>query len=287
MKIIKKNKGDKTYFYLKHSFRKKGDIINKEKYLGKEIPANISLIVKEFREEFNSGLNEKLLLIKKHFQAEWTKIPQSSKEKELKEIAIAFTYNTNALEGSTITLEETREILEEKIAPNRFLRDIKETEAHNNVFLEMLKKKEKISVPLLIDWHQKIFGETKSDISGKFREHLVRVGSYLAPDWQEVEKMMKNIIAFISKEQKNMNPVELSARVHYRFEKIHPFADGNGRIGRLLINYMLWHSSYPMLIIEDKRKKSYYKALTREEEKFVRYFIRRYLAVHERRYLRK
>ena len=283
MKIVKKKMGKNEFFYLKHSYRKKGKMINLEKYLGKQIPQNIDEIIKELKKQASLDLNKKPSAIKKNFQTEWAKVPESAKEKELEEIAIAFTYNTNAIEGSTITLEETRGIIEDKIAPNKPLRDIKETEVHNKIFLEMLKKKDKITKDLLLNWHQKIFGETKSDISGKFREHLVRIGPHLAPDWQDVEKMMKELIAFISKNQKSMNAVELSARVHYKFEKIHPFADGNGRVGRLLMNYMLWHAGYPMLIIEDKKKKSYYKALTRGEDKFVQYFIRRYLAVHKKR----
>ena len=147
----------------------------------------------------------------------------------------------------------------------------------------MLSKKEKITTNLLLDWHEEIFGMTKSDIAGKFRDYLVRVGPYLSPDWQEVKKMMNELIDFI-RNNKKMNPVELSARAHYQFEKIHPFGDGNGRIGRLLMNHILWHKGYPMLIIEYKKRKSYYKALQKEEEVFISYFIKRYLAVHKKRY---
>jgi Fic family protein len=75
----------------------------------------------------------------------------------------------------------------------------------------------------------------------------------------------------------------VAARAHYMFEKIHPFGDGNGRVGRLLMNYILWKNGYPMLIIEHKNRKSYYKALQRTEEGFVNYFIRRYLAVNKNR----
>lgn len=284
MKIITRKKGDKNYFYLKHSFRKGKKVITKEKYLGTKMPSDAGNIILNFKKEFQDNINKKLEAIKKHFQSEWKRLPESVKEKELEEIAIAFTYNTNAIEGSTITLEEAREIIHDKIAPNKPLRDVKETEAHSKVFLQMLKKNERITGELLLQLHKDIFKETKSDIAGRYRDYLVRVGSYLAPDWQEVQKMMDELIVFVSKNKK-VNPVELAARAHYKFEKIHPFGDGNGRIGRLLMNYILWRSEYPMLIIEYKKRRSYYKALQKNEETFVQYFIRRYLAVHKKRIL--
>ncbi|MDO8459696.1 MAG: Fic family protein [Nanoarchaeota archaeon] len=278
--IKKKVRGKKEYYYLEQSIRDGRRIIKKEVYLGTEIPYDIDSIKAKFEKELKLPLYEKLDKIKKNFQAEWKKLPKSARERELDEIAIAFTYNTNALEGSTITLEETREILQDKIAPNKPLRDIKETEAHAKIFLEMLQKKENISNELILEWHKKIFGQTKQDIAGKYREYLVHVGSYYPPDWQDIEKMMGELIVFINKNKK-MNSVELSARAHYKFEKTHPFGDGNGRIGRLLMNYILWYDNYPMLIIEYKKRRSYYKALQKDEEGFVSYFIRRYLAVHK------
>ncbi len=284
MRIITRKKGNKKYFYLQHSLRKGKKVITKEKYLGIEMPVNINEIISEFRGEVQNDVNKKLVIIKEHFQSEWKRIPESVKEKELEEISIAFTYNTNAIEGSAITLEEAREIIHDKISPNKPLRDVRETEGHSKVFLRMLKKSERITKELLLAWHKDIFDETKPDIVGKFRDYLVRVGPHLAPDWQDVENLMKNLVEFINKNKK-MNPVELAGRTHYQFEKIHPFGDGNGRIGRLLMNFILWHKGYPMLIIEYKKRKSYYKALQKDEDHFVSYFLRRYLVVHKKRYL--
>ena len=282
MRIIKRKKGNEEYFYLQHSVRSGKKIITKEKYLGKEIPKNVDEIKSDFMKKFENNLYKKLERVKINFQEEWKKLPESIKEKEKEEIAIAFTYNTNAIEGSTITLNETREIIHDKIAPNKPLRDVKETEAHSKVFLKMLDRKEEITNKLLLRWHKEIFNETKPDISGEYRNYLVRVGYYIAPDWQDIKKMMDSLIEFINTNKK-INPVELSAIAHYRFERIHPFGDGNGRIGRLLMNYILWHSGYPMLIIEYKKRNSYYKALQKNEEGFVKYFIRRYLSVHKKR----
>ena len=282
MRIIKRKKGNKEYFYLQYSFRGDGKVITKEKYLGKEIPKDIEHLKVKLQEESKQELYKKLESIKKNFQEEWKKYPKSIKAKEMEEIAIAFTYNTNAIEGSTITLEEAREIIHDKIDPNKPLRDIKETEKQYKVFLEMLNKKEKISNNVILRWHKEIFGETKRDIAGKYRDYLVRVGSYIAPDWQDVQKLMHQLIKLINNSR--LNPAELAARSHYQFERIHPFGDGNGRIGRLIMNSILWHNGYLILIVEYKKRGSYYKALQKDEEGFVRYFIRRYLSVHRKRY---
>ena len=287
MRIIRRKKGNQTYIYLQHSFREQGKVKTVERYLGKveelsdkKIKIKIQGIVDEILKKSKDNYYKKLEEIKQKFQAEWKKIPESVKKKELEEIAIAFTYNTNAIEGSSITLEESREIIHDKISPNKSLKDVRETEAHSRIFLEILDKKQKTKNEILLRWHKEIFYETKPDMAGRYRDYLVRVGYYQAPDWQEVKKMMNELINFIEKMRK-MNPVELSARAHYKFEKIHPFGDGNGRIGRLLMNHLLWYSGYPMLIIEYKKRKAYYKALQKDEEGFVSYFIKKYLTVHK------
>mgnify|MGYP001568359958 FL=1 len=186
MRILKRKKGKNEYFYLQYSFRKGRKVKTKEKYLGKEIPKNIEEIKKQIKKELKEELYNKLEKIKENFIKEWKTYPESVKEKLKEEISIAFTYNTNAIEGSTITLEEAREIIHDKISPNKPLRDVKETEAHSKVFLEMLDKKEKISNELTLRWHKEIFKETKQDIAGRYRDYLVRIADHLAPDWQDV-----------------------------------------------------------------------------------------------------
>ena len=281
MRVMKRKKGNEEFYYLQHSFRKNGKVVTREKYLGKEVPKNLDELKKEIMKEIDSELYARLDKIKKNFLEEWKRIPESAKEQELREISIAFTYNTNAIEGSTITFEETRGIVEDKISPNKPLRDVKETEAHSKVFLEMLKEKSGFSNELILRWHKNIFGETKPDIAGRYREHLVRVGNYRAPDWKDVKKLMNGFLK-VTNESK-LHPVELSARAHYQFEKIHPFGDGNGRIGRLVMNKILWDNGFPMLIIENKKKKQYYGALKKTEDQFVSYLIKRYIAVHKSR----
>lgn len=281
MRVIKRKKGKAEYFYLQHSFRKDGRVITKEVYLGKEVPGNIEEIKAKLSFEAQKVLLQKLEKIRDRFQEEWARYPASAREKELHEIAIAFTYNTNAIEGSTITLEEARQILEDSIAPSKPLKDIRETESHAKVFLAMLKTDEKMAEALLLKWHWGIFRETKPDIAGKFRDYLVRVGPYVAPDWRDLEKLLKQLARFVN--ESRLNPVEVAARAHFMFEKIHPFGDGNGRVGRLLMNWILWKKGYPMLILEYRKRKAYYKALQRTEEGFTNYFIRRYISAHKKR----
>jgi Fic family protein len=281
MKTIKRKRGKQHYFYLKHDFRRDGKVVTKEKYLGAVVPNDIDRIKREFREEIQPELYNCLKAIKNNFQKDWGKLPVSIREHQKEEIAMTFTYNTNAIEGSTISEAEVRGIILDKVSPSKSLIDIKETEAHNGAFLDLLEQQKSISNSILLKWHKQIFNQTKPELAGKYRDYNVRVGSHIALEHQEVKKLMNQLIRFINNEKGNINPVELAAIAHYRFEKIHPFGDGNGRIGRLLINHILWYSGYPILIIEYKNRNTYYKALDRDEDGFTSYFFRKYLSVHK------
>ena len=281
MRIIKRRKGNQSYYYLQHSFRVSGKVITREKYIGGAIPKELDKIKREFRKGIQPDLYNRLEQIKTNFQNDWGKLPTSIKVQQKEELAITFTYNTNAIEGSTISEAEVRGIILDKEAPVKSLMDIHEAETHNAVFLAMLEQRIPISNPLLLKCHKNIFNRSKPELAGKYREYNVRVGSYIAPDYREVKKMMNQLIRFIDKEMDNINPVELAALVHFRFEKIHPFLDGNGRIGRLLMNHILWFSGYPILIIEYKKRNSYYRALEKDEDRFISYFFKKYLTVQK------
>lgn len=278
MKIVK----HKDYYYLSNTFRIKGKVVHREKYLGKEIPANIEDIKEAFlRQCMQEDIIKKLKSIKENFRREWKRYPDSVKKEMLIDLSIEFTYNTDAIEGSTLTFEETEDIIKRKIAPNKPLRDVQETLNHSKVFFSVLSGKKDISLKELLSWHKGVFFETKPDIAGKLRDYLARVGSYTAPDWQDLDNLLNGFFNWHKKSRGIMNPVELAARAHYKFEKIHPFGDGNGRVGRLIIAHILRKNNYPMLIIEYKKRKSYYHALSRDENYFVSYFIRRYIKAHK------
>ncbi len=277
MQITQKN----SYYYLTHTFRKAGKPTHREMYLGIKVPDNIEELKQEFlRRILKEDAFVKLEKIKKNFRQHWQKYPESIKKKILLDFSIDFTYNTNAIEGSTITKEETEDIIKKKISPNKPLPDVLETLAHSDIFFKALHEKNRLSEKLISDWHQGLFRETKPDIAGKTRDYLVRVVDYVAPNWQDLPKLLKEFFSWYSKNRK-MHPVELAARAHYKFEKIHPFGDGNGRVGRLIIAYTLKNGGYPSLIIDYKSRKSYYYTLKKTENDFVNYLIKRYLIRHK------
>jgi Fic family protein len=258
-------------------------VVHREKYIGKELPKNLEELKEEFlRKCMEESIFKLLKNIKNNFKNEWKRYPQSIKKDVLIDLSISFTYNTNAIEGSTITLHETEEIIKRKIAPNKPLRDVQETVNHSKVFFNIINKKFELSKDTLLNWHKEVFIDTKPDIAGKYRDYMVRVGDYRAPDWQDVENLMKGFFEWYNRKWNSLNSVELAARAHYKFEKIHPFGDGNGRIGRLITAYILRKRGYPLLIIEYKKRKSYYHALSKSEIDFVNWFFRRYVGAHRK-----
>jgi Fic family protein len=284
--IKKKNMNGNTYYYLEHSFRKNGKIDKKEKYLGSTLPKNIDQVKEEFlREFYQETWFIRFDTIKEQFIKEKRNIPPSIEKKETEQFATAFTYNTNRIEGSTITLRETADLLERGISPSqRPLEDIKETESHKVVFYDMFKYNKEITLSTVLYWHKQLFQFTKPDVAGKIRQHQVGIsGSKFCPPYPiELEFLLRDFFDWYNQNKKKLHPVHLAGLVHLKFVTIHPFGDGNGRISRLLMNYVLNKNGYPMLIIPYSQRMSYYTALERsqlkkDESVFILWFFKRYL----------
>lgn len=279
MKIITRN----NFYYLGYSFRKDGKVVYRERYIGKNLPENIEEIKESFlRKCLQETVIKKLNRIRDSFRKEWKRLPDSIKRKYLLDLSVNFTYNTNAIEGSTITEDETDDLLKRKISPNKPIEDVKETINHAKTFLRVFNENKELSLNLLLEWHKALFEETKSDIAGNLRDYSVSVGFYRAPDWQDLGQLMKDFISWYNKNKKIFHPIELAARAHYKFEKIHPFGDGNGRVGRLIIAHILKTKRFPLLVIKYKKRKAYYHGLEKDENYFLQYFIRRYIKEFER-----
>lgn len=287
MVVIKKRetKGKDAY-YLSHTYRQKGKVKYKETYIGDKLPSNLGKIKNEF---LQSIYKEKWFgsfeTIKGNYSKDQRTMPAEIKEKNLEAFAIRFTYDTNRIEGSKLTLRETGMLLLEGISPkDRPIRDVKEAEAHRKVFYKMISYKGDLSIGLILSWHKELFIDTKPDIAGKIREYGVYITNsvFRPPSALEVQSYILEFFRWYTREEQKTNPVELAALAHLKFETIHPFGDGNGRIGRLIMNFILHKNGYPMIDIKYQARKGYYHALERSQTKrdegvFVQWFFKAYM----------
>ncbi len=173
-------------------------------------------------------------------------------------------YNSNAIENSTLTIKETEKILlEMEVSRNVSLREV--FEAKNLATVSEYIKRQGGSMGLSTDFilllHKMLMLNIKEDMAGRFRSkgEYVRVGTYVAAEPEQIEGLMGNLLVEYMGDV-NKYFIDKIARFHLEFEHIHPFIDGNGRIGRLLINYLLQQLDFPPIIIRNKEKRRYYKS---------------------------
>ena len=283
----------RNYFYLEHSIRRGNRVEKRERYLGPILPKDLDRIKWEFMDEIHRELwFLDFDRIKTGYVKQRKILPPSARAKAIEAFATTFTYNTNRIEGSRLTLRETAALLEEGVSPgSRPLSDIKEAEAHRDVFYEMLGYKRDVSMQTVLYFHRRLFEGTKRDIAGKLRDHEVRISGsrYVPPLPVEVYPLLADFFKWYGKHRAKLNPVELAGLVHLRLVTIHPFADGNGRVSRLMMNLVLNKHGFPMLDIPYEKRAGYYHALERSQVKrddaiFLHWFFKRYL-VENKRYI--
>ncbi len=286
--VVKRRKGNQDYYYLYHD-SKKGKRKQREVYLGKVIPKDIEEQKKNFAMEIErEKWIPELEKIHENFKNEKKTIPKSIQEKNLESFSVKFTYNTQRIEGSTLTLKDTTFLLEYGLSPsNRPTNDIKETELHQKLFLKIIKQKDDLSLVLVKKWHKELFAQTKPDIAGLLRDYDVRISQskFIPPSHASVNLLVIGLFTWYNVNKKKLNPVELAALVHLKFVTIHPFGDGNGRTTRLMLNHVLNTYDYPLMDIDYTDRRSYYTALEKSQRKdddlpFLQWFMKRYLKTH-------
>ncbi len=288
MHIEKRKVGERIKYFLAHSYREGLKVHKFRKYLGQDINNKIL--------EERKAIAEKLILeeIHKyniisdplHFELSKEEIKRIRdieakipikiahlSEREWKEFSKIFTYNTNAIEGSKLNQVEVKYLLEKDKWPNRSKEDIAEAFGVDEAISFIRKTKEHVSVGLIKNIHKIVFKNSKT-FAGKLRKkkedvvvldsrgNIVHEGAPQA----RIAHLLRRLVEWYEKNKIKYPGLVLAAVVHNQFENIHPFADGNGRVGRILQNNILIKHKLPPVNIDFKNRVEYYDALQAYEK---------------------
>ena len=211
----------------------------------------------------NQTTKDKIADLQKQFTA-----LAKGNETLLKEIALAeipeMVYNSNAIENSTLTLDDTEKILaggslERKVS----VREVYEAKNLAQIIASLLEKdKHQLTVKLILGLHKSLLTHIDDHIAGRFRsgKEWVRVGNHLGANPQFVPALTHELVDGYN-QPKISYFLDAIAHFHAEFETIHPFVDGNGRMGRVLINLQLMNVGLPPIIIQNKSKHAEYYPL--------------------------
>lgn len=191
-------------------------------------------------------------------------LTQGELERLNEEFMIEFTYNSNAIEGNTLTLQETAMVLEGITIDQKPLKDHLEAVGHKDAFLyvqDIVSKKIPLTEFVIKNIHSLVLMNKPED-KGVYRRVPVRImGAFTEPvQPYMIEPKITELLAENEKRKATMNIIERVARFHLEFESIHPFIDGNGRTGRLLMNFELMQNGYPPINVKFSDRKRYYEA---------------------------
>jgi len=279
--LSKLQRNNKTYYYLVENIPvSKGKRKQIRKYIGTAKPTEqqLSLELSKFENEISPKKKQlqgftyltkdeikEIDEINSNFWKKYNTLTKTEKESFWNNFISVFVYNTNSIEGSTLTLKEVELLLSENISPNRPLEDVLETKSAKRAIDYLLDYKEDLSIDLITELHKIYFKESFPEIAGKLKRLNNRImGSKF--DTTPKEFVLTDLKIFIdnyNKLKKELHPIELSAWTHWAFVKIHPFQDGNGRISRLIMNFVLHKNKYALIDIKTKEKQAYFNALER------------------------
>jgi Fic family protein len=196
----------------------------------------------------------------------YRKILRKLSKRQLKDLfdrfTANFTYESNAIEGNSLTLKDVAIILFEKTAiKGKELREIYETRNSRAVVDLILEKKFKVDEPNITKMHKKLVRDMDTPSGYKKIPNFIAGRNISTVPPEHVGQEILELLAFYEKNIGKMHPIQLASQFHGRFEKIHPFEDGNGRVGRFLINTILVNEGYPPLIIRKTQRIAYFSRL--------------------------
>ena len=293
--LYKKKVGSKYYYYLRLSKRSGGKQIVKDvAYLGssieearvklKKVVLDKKLIRKSYRkinlfierEYYKKGvldlkLKKDLLLgnnlidieaCRLHYKKSFGKLDESIVKEIIRNFSVEFAYNTTSIEGNTITLEEARDYFESGRLPGkRTLREVHDLDNTNEVMLGLFKKKGKMNNDLIIGLHKRLMNNIDKRVGYRDRDVRVFGSRFDSIPGIYVKSDMDILLKWYEENKDKLHPFVLAVIFHHKFEKIHPFYDGNGRTGRMLMNYILIRAGYPPVLIYRKNRNEYLDVL--------------------------
>jgi Fic family protein len=189
--------------------------------------------------------------------------------KKLQEtLEITYTYNTNAIEGNTLTLRETQLVIREGITiKGKSLSEHLEAKNHPKAitYIENITNNP-LTEKNILELHDILFSGF-CDGAGSYRNGQVYLEGrdHMPPPAFEVPQLIQELLAWLKNNPEELRPIELAAVFHHRFVEIHPFDDGNGRVGRLLMNLLLIKNGYPLTIIKTVDRRRYYDSLVKAD----------------------
>jgi len=278
MYLEKRKQGNSIKYYLVYSYRDSNNVKKIRKYLGQDLKQNdLEKAKKEAKQhilELSEKLNTKVFLFsltKKQVESlnrynDKIQIYHLD-QKEWQRFKEDFVYNTNAIEGSTVQLHEVKDLLNEKLnekKPANF--DELETRGVAQAFDYIRNANEELSLQVIKKLHEFCFKETKQ-FAGKFRNVNVVIrnsrGEVIHAGVEKFNLMfaLNDLVVWYKKNKSRFRPLVLAAIIHNQFEYIHPFQDGNGRVGRLLLNFILLEHNYPPISISLEDRQEYYQTL--------------------------
>lgn len=181
-------------------------------------------------------------------------------------LVLQWTYHSNAIEGNTLTLKETKVAMEGITIGGKTLREHFEAINHRDAILfveELVTKQQPLDEYTIKSLHQLVLKNIDADNAGRYRQVnvLISGANHKPPQAVQVPEQMEAFIEWYTTDAQALHPVERAARVHGEFVKIHPFTDGNGRTSRLLMNLILMQAGFPATVIEVEQRLAYYEAL--------------------------
>jgi Fic family protein len=272
----------KAYYYITKNFRAGGKKWKKiRKYAGDRPPSKeqtrkaileieveaikMGLMKPDSRYNYLSDEEaEKLQDLKEVFNKWYGKLSAVERKKYEDDFIVRFTYNSNAIEGNRLSLRETSMILTENIIPaGATPNDYNEAINSKDCYEFMKEYKGEFNQRLLLKIHELLTKNTKCKIVGDYRDHEVRISGseWVPPSHEKVREAMRKVFQWYYSARISLHPAELGAILHNKLVRIHPFADGNGRTSRVVMNWILMRSDFPMFYVEMKDKMKYYEAI--------------------------